>query len=89
MTSKGATRLTAKQRAALTMIREHGIHYVGDPNVYAPVIGAGTVCESGNVWLNLRTADALERRGYGQVVGYGEDCEFTLWPEQREARSFA
>jgi len=73
--------LTRAQAHALRLMRGHaGIRYTGDPNVYAPVTSSETQTDGSFVWINYRTALALERRGFGRITGYGEECEFALFP---------
>lgn len=71
-------RLTPKQAEALSLIARHGIRYVNDPSVYAPVTTVATAVFDGMVYLNWRTAHALERKGFGRVTGWGEETEFVL-----------
>lgn len=73
--------LTGAQAHALSLIRSHpGITYRGDPNVYSPVTSGPTGVDGSFVWINYRTAQALENRGLGRIEGYGEECEFALFP---------
>ena len=71
-------RLTSKQREALRLLREHGDPVIG--------LGGGVVCadwtglDSGQPWINWRTAYALERRGLAKVSRdpYDDYGEITL-----------
>lgn len=71
--------LTRKQREALQLIRRLGFTYVGDPNFYVPLTSEGTQSDAWTCWLNWRTAEALERRGFGRCQGSMEEAEFVLF----------
>lgn len=73
-----SVRLSPKQQEALSIIARYGIRYTNDPDVYAVVTTGETAVYDEQPWINWRTADALERKGFGKVDGYGEETQFIL-----------
>jgi hypothetical protein len=70
--------LTNKQKTALGMVREHGIGYVGEDVKIGIMTSGPTSLIDGQPWINWRTAEALERKGFGKCQGWGEEAEFVL-----------
>lgn len=68
--------LSVKQREAFRLVCDHGEIMRG---TRIGVITTGpTALIDGQPWINWRTAEALERRNLGRVVGVGEEEEFEL-----------
>jgi hypothetical protein len=76
-------RLTPKMRRALRLLRDHGDSVIGPGG--GVVTSASTGLDSGQPWINFRTARALETLGFAEIHDYGYDgCEITLTAAGRE-----